>query len=187
MPRARSMRHELGELAGRPSTEGRASALARAASNTAVALLVAHQDDDRAELRAARRPCQRPAALVRIRLGARSVSRLVDRHVGGADPPARCAGADLADHRLARPAAEVAERLLDRDALGHASAAIRPMPRSVSSGRSPAVPMIAVTGARARRRHRPAIALGDVEHGRDPGLVVGEVDDHDPRRRAGRG
>src|SRR6476469_3739017 len=41
--------------------------------------------------------------------------------------------------------------------------AIRPMPRHVSSGRSPAVPLIAVTGA---------------------GLVGGEVDDHDPRSEA---
>ena len=36
------------------------------------------------------------------------------------------------------------------------SAAIRPMPRSVSSGRSPAVPMIAVIGA-ARPAAPPAI------------------------------
>ena len=60
------------------------------------------------------------------------------------------------------------------------SAAIRPMPRSVSSGRSPAVPMIAVIGA-ARPAAPAGDPLGDVEHRRDAGLVVGEVDDDDPR------
>ena len=66
------------------------------------------------------------------------------------------------------------------------SAAILPMPRSVSSGRSPAVPMMTVIGRRPTGR--PAgDALGDVEHGRDAGLVVGEVHDDDLRRRAGTG
>ena len=59
------------------------------------------------------------------------------------------------------------------------SAAIRPMPRSVSSGRSPAVPMIAVMGA-ARPAAPAGDPLGHVEDRRDAGLVVGEVHDDDP-------
>ena len=63
------------------------------------------------------------------------------------------------------------------------SAAIRPMPRSVSSGRSPAVPMMTVIGAAPAGR-ASGDPLGHVEHGRDPGLVVGEVDDDDPGAEA---
>ena len=65
-------------------------------------------------------------------------------------------------------------------------AAIRPMPRSVSSGRSPAVPMIAVIGA-ARPAAPPAIPSATSRTAAMPGLVVGEVDDDDLRCRAGTG
>ena len=58
------------------------------------------------------------------------------------------------------------------------SAATRPIPRRVSSGRSPAVPMIAVIGA-ARPAAPPAIPSATSSTARDAGLVVGEVDDHD--------
>ncbi len=58
------------------------------------------------------------------------------------------------------------------------SAAIRPMPRSVSSGRSPAVPMIAVIGA-ARPAAPAAIPWATSRTAADARLVVGEVDDHD--------
>ena len=89
------------------------------------------------------------------------------------------AGEDLADDRLAAPAAEVLQRLLDRDPLGPLAGDPADAPQRVVR------PIARGPDDRGHRR-RPARGaagdpLGDVEDRVDPGLVVGEVDDHDPR------
>ena len=114
--------------------------------------------------------------LERLRLGR------VDRHVGRVAATRHDPGHQLADDRLRGPAAQVLERLLDRDPLG-------------ALGRDPADAPERVVGPVAGGpddrgdRRRPTgrargDALGDVEDGGHARLVVGEVDDDDPAAEA---
>ena len=132
---------------------------------------MAHQDDDPGRVGSGRAVAPRQLAAERRRLG------LVDRHVRGRSPGRRDPGHDLADHRLAAPAPEVLERLLDGDPLGTlrgdpadpAECVVRP----ISGG----------ADDRGHGRRSPGGAgrdpLGDVEDRGHARLVVGEVDDHD--------
>ena len=119
----------------------------------------------------------RPRA-VELRLQRRRL-RLVDRDVGrDPPPPSRRRAARRRRITRDRPRRYFSVSLIATRWARFA--AIRPMPRSVSSGRSPAVPMIAVIGA-ARPAPPAAIPSATSRTAEIAGLVVGEVDDDDPR------
>ena len=160
---------------GRPWSRGTSSVSSDATSTgrapgaeqleDAVAVLVAHEHDDPRRVRA---PAVGPAPAAPLSSAWSAIGlRVVDRHVGRGDPPP--ARPRPAARRRPIPAVRP-RRYLSVCLMATRcarSAAIRPIPRSVSSGRSPAVPMIAVIGA-ARPAAPAGDPLGDVEDGARP-------------------
>ena len=142
-----------------------------------LALLVADQDDDPRLVRATGPPDRCGADPVELG-PKRGGLGLVDGYLGSRHPAVLDARQQLADHVLAAPSAQVAERLLDGDPLG---------PAGGDAGDAAQGVVGAVAGRadddRDRRRAAGSTgrdALGHVEERVEPGLVVGEVDDHEP-------
>ena len=166
-------RDEFGQLGGhidRPRAESMEQL------EYAVAIFVAHQDDDPRRVRssATRAGSRRTVelGLQRLRLGG------VDRDFRRVPTAGHDPGHQLADDRLGGPAAQVPEGLLDRDPLGALGGdpadATERVVGPVAGGPDDRGDRRRPTG-RARRD-----ALGDVEDGGHARLVVGEVDDDDP-------
>ena len=118
-----------------------------------------------------------------VELGAkRDRLGLVDRDRGRVAATVADAGQQLADHRFGRPSAQVPQGLLDGDPLR----ALRGDPADAAEG---VVGPIAGGADDHGDRRGPSRgprrdALGDIEDGGDPCLVVGEVDDDHPRAEA---
>ena len=108
--------------------------------------------------------------------------RVVDRHGRRIAAAGDDAGQQLADDRLRRPAAQVPQGLLDGDPLrpfrGDPADAPERVVRPVAGGPDDHRDRGRPTGS------APGDPLGDVEHRRDAGLVVGEVDDDHLRPQA---